>query len=281
MTTNFNSSIRSRRVSAELRRYREEFGMTAGQAADALGCSPSKLSRIETGSRGLHVEDVAALLGLYRVPERRRDELLALVRKADERGLWFAQGSGLPELWKTLIDFERLATRIQNFEPLFVPGLMQTADYCAAIIRGSEEAITNAELDKLVAGRMARQMILRREELQLLVVIDEVVLRRVVGGPATHRRQLRHLVDEAERENVTLRVVPFARGAYAGLRGPFMAMDFADEPSVVHVENQTLGLFLEEKEDLAAFRLSMGNILAKALDPAQSVAFVAAAAEQI
>jgi transcriptional regulator with XRE-family HTH domain len=281
MTTNPNPSLRSRRVSAELRRYRETSGMTSAQAAEALGCSPSKVSRIETGSRGLHVEDVAALLGLYRVPEKRRDELLALVRKAEERGLWFAQGSGLPELWQTLIDFERLATRIQNFEPLLVPGLLQTSDYCAALIQGINEAITHAELDKLVTGRIARQTILRRKDVQLLAVIDEVVLRRVIGDPGTHRRQLNHLVSEASRENVTLRVVPLARGAYAGLRGPFIAMDFADDPSVVHVENQTLGLFLEEKEELAAFRLSMGNILGNALSPAKSVEFVAAVAEQI
>jgi transcriptional regulator with XRE-family HTH domain len=281
MTINHNSSIRSRRVSAELRRYREAVGMTSAQAADALGCSASKLSRIETGSRGLHVEDVAALLGLYRVPEQRRDELLALVRKADERGLWFAQGSGLPELWKTLIDFERLATRIQNFEPLLVPGLLQTADYCAGVIQSINEAITGSELDKLVSGRMSRQMILRRKELQLLAVIDEIVLRRVIGDPATHRRQLRHLVDESERENVTLRVIPLARGAYTGLRGAFLIMDFADEPTVVHVENQTLGLFLEEKEDLASYRLAMGNILGKALTPAESATFIAAVAEEM
>jgi transcriptional regulator with XRE-family HTH domain len=274
MTIHHNSSIRSRRVSAELRRYRESLGMTSTQAAEALGCSASKLSRIETGARGLHVEDVAALLGLYRVPESRRDELLALVRRADERGLWFAQGSGLPELWKTLIDFERRATRIQNFEAVVVPGLLQTADYCAAIIQSMNEAITCAELDKLVAGRLSRQMILRNKELQFLAVIDEVVLHRVIGDPATHRRQLRHLVDEAERENVTLRVVPLARGAYAGLRGSFMTMDFADEPSVVYVENQTMSLFLEEGDDLAAFRLSMGNILAKAVSPAESVAMI-------
>jgi hypothetical protein len=155
-----------------------------------------------------------------------------------------------------------------------VPGLLQTADYCAAIIQSMNEAITCAELDKLVAGRLSRQMILRNKELQFLAVIDEVVLHRVIGDPATHRRQLRHLVDEAERENVTLRVVPLARGAYAGLRGSFMTMDFADEPSVVYVENQTMSLFLEEGDDLAAFRLSMGNILAKAVSPAESVAMI-------
>lgn len=254
--------------------------MTAAQAAEALGCSGSKLSRIETGSRGLHVEDVAALLGLYRVPERRRDELLELVRKADERGLWFTQGSGLPDLWQTLIDFERRANRLQNFESLFVPGLLQTADYCGAMLHGMNEAITDAEADRLVAGRMARQAVLRRRDLQFLAVVDEGVLRRVIGEPGTQRRQLRHLVDEADRPNVTLRVVPFAAGAYAGLRGPFMTLDFEDEPSAVFVENQTLGLFLEEKEDLAAFRLSLGNILAKALSPAESVALITDVAEQ-
>ncbi len=88
--------------------------------------SPSKISRIETGNSGLQIEDVAALLGLYQVPASTRDELLDLVRRSEERGWWTRQ-PGLPQLWRTLIDFEAKATRVQNYEALVVPGLLQTA----------------------------------------------------------------------------------------------------------------------------------------------------------
>ncbi|HWE91365.1 MAG TPA: helix-turn-helix transcriptional regulator [Pseudonocardiaceae bacterium] len=276
-----NSSIRSRRVSAELRQLRTDQNMTEAQVAKALGMSASKVSRIETGERGLTIIDVANMLGLYQVPQHRRDQLLDLVRKADERGLWFAQGSGLPELWQTLIDFERRANRIQNYEALVVPGLLQTADYCGAMIQGVSRAITEGELDKLVGARMARQAILRRRDVEYLAVVSEAALQQVIGDSSTQRRQLRRLVDEADRPNVTIRVIPRASGAHAGLEGPFQTLDFPDEPSVIYVENQTTCLFMEEKDDLEAYRLRLSNILGVALSPAKSVDLISALAEQL
>ncbi len=254
--------------------------MTGAEVAETLGMSASKISRIETGNRGLHVADVAALLGLYRVPERRREELLDLVGKADERGWWQSQGTGLPELWKSLIDFESRATRIQNYEALVVPGMLQTADYTAAVISGINKAVTEAELGNLVASRMARQSLLRRFGLSFLAVIDEGALHRAIGEPGVVRRQLRHLADIAEHPSITIRVVPLATGAHAGLRGPFVILDFADEPSIVHIENHATSLFLEEKEDLAAYRMALGNILNETLTPAGSAELIAALAGQ-
>ncbi|MGH3624861.1 MAG: helix-turn-helix domain-containing protein [Sciscionella sp.] len=265
------TSVRSRQVSSELRRLRERAGMTGAQVAEILGMSASKVSRIETGNRGLHVADVAALLGLYRVPERRREELLDLVRKSDEQGWWQSQGTGLPELWKSLIDFEQRAIRIQNYELAFVPGLLQTSEYAAAMIQGINTAITSSELDNLVASRMARQALLRRRDLQLLAVIDEGALHRVIGEEGVMRRQLRHLEDAADHPNVTLRVVPLRAGAHAGLRGSFSVLEFYNEPSVAYIENHGTCLFLEEKEDLAAYRLAMGNILGEALTATESM----------
>jgi transcriptional regulator with XRE-family HTH domain len=124
MTDHPNPSVRSRQVSALLRRLREELGLSVVEVAKALGMSPSKISRIETGSRGLRVEDVAAMLGHYKVPEHERIRILDQVRKAEERGWWESQGLGLPQLWQALI----------NFEPLMVPGLLQTAEYSELII---------------------------------------------------------------------------------------------------------------------------------------------------
>jgi transcriptional regulator with XRE-family HTH domain len=281
MAANPNSSIRSRRVSAELRRYREQAGLTGAQAAEALGISASKISRLENGNRGLQIEDVAAMLGLYRVPERRRDEILELVRKSDDRGLWYSQGPKLPDIWQTLIDFERAAKRIHNFESLVIPGLLQSADYCGATIQGFNETITESELNTLVGARMSRQAILRNKDLQLLAIIDEGVLTRMVGDEGIMRRQLRRLVDEADRPNITLRVVPLDRGAYAGLRGAFMTLDFEHEPSVVHVENQTTGLFLEQTEEIAAYRQVLSNIASKALSAEESIELIASAADRV
>lgn len=274
MTENPNPSVRSRQVSALLRRLREDLGLSAAEVAKALGMSPSKISRIETGSRGLRSDDVAAMLGHYKVPESERAQILDQVRKSEERGWWESQGLGLPQLWQALINFESRATRIQNFEALVVPGLLQTDEYTEAIIRSIDKTLSKVELTNLVASRRARQAVLGNRELQFLAVIDESALRRPIAESGVMRRQLRHLADSGERPNVTVRVVPLQAGQYAGLQGPFACLDFADEPSLVYIENHHLGMFLDEKDDIAAYRVALGNILNEALEPAKSAELI-------
>lgn len=257
-----SSSVRSRQVSAELRRLREEAGLSGAEVAHTLGMSPSKISRIETGNRGLHVADVAALLGLYRVAERRREELLDLVRRSDEQGWWQSRSnSSLSELTRSYIDFESRAVRIRNYELAVVPGLLQTAEYTAALIEGLNPSIAQAQLDNLVATRMARQAVLRRTDLDYQAVVDECVLHRPVGGDGVLRRQVRHMAAAMERPGTTLRVLPIESTVNAGLRGAFVLFDFSDEPSVVHVEHQYTCGFLEEKAEVAAHREAWADII--------------------
>ncbi|MCW2633335.1 MAG: transcriptional regulator, partial [Pseudonocardia sp.] len=208
MPGNPHTSVRSRQVAAELRALREAAGLSGNEVAKRMGMSPSKISRIETGNSGLQIEDVAALLGLYQVPAAKRDELLDLVRRSEERGWWTRQ-PGLPQLWRSLIDFEAKATRVQNYEALVVPGLLQTAEYTRAVIQGIVATISDAELDNLVAARMARQAVLTRASApQFFAVVDEGALHRPIGEPGVMRRQLHHLLGVAGQPHVTLRVIP-------------------------------------------------------------------------
>lgn len=275
MTEVSNPPVRSRQVANQLRALREGARLTGAEVAKQLGMSPSKISRIETGHRGLTVEVVSALLGLYQVPERQREQILDQVRKSGERGWWESRGLGLPESWTTLINFESRATRIQNYEALVVPGLLQTAEYTGALRKGINTAMTESELTNFVASSMARQAILRRPELHFLAVVDDGALRRPLTERGVMRRQLRHLADDAERPNVTIRVVPWQVGAHAGQRGSFAVMDFTDEPSLVYLENQTSCTFLDEQADVAAYRAALSNILNVALEPAESVELIA------
>ncbi len=281
MSGNPHTSVRSRQVAAELRALRERADLSGAEVARRLGMSPSKISRIETGNSGLQIEDVAALLGLYEVPASTRDELLDLVRRSEERGWWTRQ-PGLPRLWRSLIDFEAKATRVQNYEALVVPGLLQTAEYSRAIIQGVAPTISEAELDNLVASRMARQAVLTRASApQFFAVVDEGALRRPVGEPGVMHRQLQHLLGAAERPHVTLRVVPLVAGAHAGLRGPFVILEFAEEPALVFIENHGTEMFLEEEADLAAYRLALGTILQAALAPAATAELIAPIAAEL
>jgi transcriptional regulator with XRE-family HTH domain len=265
MPGNPHTSVRSRTVANELRKLREERELSCAEVAKMLGVSVSKISRIETGISGLQSDDVATLLGFYKVPPAKRNELLDLLRRGDQKGWWERQ-AGLPKLWRALIDYENKATRIQTYEPLIIPGLLQTGEYCEAMLRGNDDTLSDAELDNLVATRMARQAVLTRSAApQYLAVIHEAALRIWVGGPGTMARQMRHLLSVSQRPNIVLRVVPMSAGANVALRGSFNILELTEEPDLVHVENQITGMFLEEDADLSGYRLALRNILGVAL----------------
>lgn len=273
-------TIRSRRIATELRRLRTERGISSVAVAKALGVHPSKISRIENNKIGLRVDEVAAMLGLYHVPERRRKQLLDLVRRAEEPGWWQTRGSDLPELWQTLIEFEQRAIHIVNYEPFMVPGLLQTAEYARAIIFGTAASLSDKELDAKVAARLGRQAILARvRPPSLEVVLCEPVLRVPVGGADIMRRQLRALVDTAARPDITVRVVPLAAGPHPGMEGNFVLMEFVDEPALVHLENWSNSAFLEEPDQVESYRLALQILHNVSLSAEQSLAMIAAAAD--
>lgn len=281
MPGNPHTSVRSRTVAAELRNLREKRGLSCAEVARILGVSASKISRIETGNSGMQVDDVAALLGFYQVPDERREELLDLLQRGSQKGWWQRQ-AGLPHLWRTLIDLENKSTRLLNYEPLVIPGLLQTSEYSAAMIKGTDPALGSGELDNLVASRMARQALLTRTSAPLfLAVIHETALRVPVGAPGVMKRQLRHLLTVSERPNVGLRIVPISAGANAGLRGPFVILEFLDEPTLVFVENHDTGIFLEDEADVERYRVALRNILNLALPPDGSAELVAAVATEL
>jgi len=280
MPGNSYTSVRSRTVSHELRTLRETRGLSCADVAKVLGVSASKISRIETGNSGLQPDDVSALLGFYQVPGPRRQELLGLLRRGEEKGWWERQ-AGLPQLWRALIDFENKATRIQTYHALMIPGLLQTAEYCEAILKATDDTLTNAELGNLTASRMARQIVLTKSNApQYLAIIHEVALRMSVGPRGVMKRQLQHLLTIAERPNINLRVLSTAAGANVGLRGPFMILEFADEPALVHLENQITGMFLEEEADLAGFRVALRNILSVSLAPTATAELIGSIAAE-
>jgi transcriptional regulator with XRE-family HTH domain len=269
-------------VAAELRRLRKRAGLTTGEAGARLGISQSKMSRVETGSSGLQIDDVSAMLGLYHVPAKRREEILNLVREAAEPGWVRIHGRSLPEQWQALIEWEDKATALRNYQPLALPGLVQTADFARAIIRDTaDRELSQSEMDTKVAARLARHAILSRTLPPAVhMLIYEPALRVPVGGPSVMAAQLRHLAELARRPRMTIQVVPLAAGPHAGLEGPFMLMDFADDPTLVYLENKVTSIFLEEDSHIASYKLAWERIQAKALSPEQSVALIARLAKK-
>ncbi len=270
MPGNRHTSVRSRQLATELRRYRERSGLSCTDAGARLGVSGSKISRIETGASGVQLADVQALLGLYEVAEQERTALVELARNAG-RTAWWQRPSAAPQSWREFLNYEGKAVRMHSFEPLLVPGLLQTAEYARAVISGMAPEHSEAELDDLVATRMARQMILSRSRAPLFhAVVEEHALRRPIGGPGVMKRQLLHLLVMMESDHVCLRVVPRNVGAYPGLHGSFLLFEYDGEPDIVFQENHHASVFLDSDSAVSCYRQLLRNIVRAASPPDSS-----------
>ncbi|MQA85307.1 MAG: helix-turn-helix domain-containing protein [Streptosporangiales bacterium] len=274
-------SMRRRRLAAELRRLRDQSSLSIADVADNLNWQESRLSRIETRQLGISATDLRKLLDLYGVKDRaHQNELLELARRGNERGWWQVYGSRVvPNEYANLIVLEEEAATIRTYEPELVPGLLQTPDYARAVIRAFRPTDTTEEIDRRVEVRLERQEILDRDNPpppQIHVVLNEGVLARRVGGAKVIRGQLEYLMQERDRANVVVQVLPQTAGEHPGMVGPFTMLTFLDpgDHGVVNVENAMGALFLEKPEDLRTYEEIWNAVLAKALSPADSRAFL-------
>jgi transcriptional regulator with XRE-family HTH domain len=268
-------SARSRRLARTLRRLRAETGATAVEVGKALGMSGSKVNRIEAAEIGVYQDDLEKLLDYYRVPKKRRVELLDIARNAEQRSWLRMRNPNLPNDWQTWSDFEDEATTLLHYEPLVLPGLLQTAEYARSIIEATSSELTESQIDGLVSSRLARQNLLsRKPPVQLHAIIEEAVLSRPFGDDAARSRQLGHLADTAALPNVTLQVLPANAGMHAGMCGAFVVLGYDDEPSLVCLEHKLASLFLEEDEQIGVYATMWDELLKLAWAPEESIDIV-------
>ncbi|MDT0379355.1 XRE family transcriptional regulator [Streptomyces sp. RKND-216] len=276
MASQVNPTVRRRRLGQELRRLRELRGMTAEEVADRLLVSQSKISRLENGRRSISQRDVRDLCGVYEVEDRRIvDSLMQMAKESRQQGWWHAFGD-IP--YSVYIGLETDAASLRVYESLIVPGLMQTRDYAQAVISGMWPEATAAEVDKRVQVRLKRQDRLSdpNEALRFWAVIDEALLRRVVGSRAVMADQLDHLVRLSREAHITLQVLPNEVGAHPGMYGKFSILEFQDtlDASVVYLEGVTSDLYLEKPNDVQHYSVMYEHLRAKALNAEQSREFI-------
>ena len=213
-----------------------------------------------------------------------RDGLIQLTREARQPGWWHSFRDVLPNPYEVYIGLEAGAASLRNFEPSVVPGLLQTADYARETFRNGPIELDPDGVERLVEVRLARQMILTRNDRpRLWTVIDEAVIRRVVGGTEVMRGQLRHLADSAQQGKTTIQVVPYRAGAHAGTTGPFVILDFEEpaDPAMVYVETLAGDIYLEERSDVNRYTLAFDRLLAASLHPDDSVQLIEQAASTL
>jgi len=276
--TDKHSASRARALAAELRDLRRQAKLNTRDAAKRIGISSASLNRAELGTRMPPPEEVSALMAIYGVTGLAKERVLALARSANPTGWWEIGNNALPKQLPTLINFESQATRIIHFQPLVVPGLLQTHAYMRALMQSG--GIPDEDAEPRVATRAGRQTgLTRKNPPRYTAIMDEAVLRRPFGGRAVMAQQIRRIIELCELTNVTIQVIPFERGGYP-IYGPFLLLQFAKALDIVHLEHKQASGFLDDPEDTAPFQALADTLKAAALGPAETSEFLAAVAAE-
>ncbi|CAM5422519.1 transcriptional regulator [Streptomyces spiroverticillatus] len=272
-------TVRSRRLGASLKRLRLNARLDQEHAAEAVDCSTAKISRIESGSVSARVGDVRVLLDLYGVEdaeERRRLEKLA--RDSNKRGWWmdFGAKSRVVDLLGDFLTLEADATYIRTWQPVFIPGLLQTPDYTRSLAEANPEVITDEAVDAIVKVRQERRRVFEDSGARFAAVIWEPALTSPMPSSSVHLEQLAHLRKMARQPNMTIQVLPVSEWAAARVAPAFVALAYAQEasPEAIVLDTLSNSVILEQHDLMAGYVHAFDTLRSAALTPSQSAAFI-------
>ncbi|WP_424529994.1 helix-turn-helix domain-containing protein [Sphaerisporangium viridialbum] len=275
-------TARHRRLVAELRGLREASAKSRQEVAELVGTTDITLWRYETGLTRPAPADVAALLEVYGVAGEARGELLEMARQARKRGWWHRHRQTLKPGFDSYIGLEAEASVLRTYQSQVVPGLLQTEAYARAVIEATAMGPARAEVTEKVAVRMSRQDLVTRvdDPIQIVMVLDEAVIRRQIGGPGIMRGQLMRLLEAGALPNVDIRVLPFASGAHPALDGQFNLLEFPEpgDLDLVYLEQAVSGLVLEEPQERRRYASMFADLLTRALSPGETMILIGSAA---
>jgi transcriptional regulator with XRE-family HTH domain len=273
-------TVRRRRLAAELRGIRESKGKSGDAVAAALKWSPSKISRYERARTGLRPREVERLLDYYEITGSHRALLLGLAEDAAQKGWWEEFADTLAEDYQQFIGLEHEATSIAIWHVDVVAGLLQTEGYARHIISSYSrvEPVAPGMIGRLVKVRMQRQQVLDREGLQLSVVLDESVLTRRIGDESVMYEQLQRLAREADRPNLTMRILPLS-AQHTVFGESFVIFGFGEDSDamlqdVVSTEQLRSGFTLEGERETYLHRIAYQMLAEASLDPVASKALI-------
>ncbi|MGW0137616.1 helix-turn-helix domain-containing protein [Streptomyces calvus] len=277
------TTTRRRQLGATLRKLRARKGMTLEEAGRLVGVSKATVSRYETQAGPVRWIVVEALCREYGATDAEREAVVRLAKDAKQQGWWSSFADSIPESMNLLLTLEDEAVREDHFACVYVPGLLQTRAYSTALQKANEIPLEPGEIERLVDIRMKRQEILTRSNPpRLWAILDESVIRRVVGSRETMDEQLGRLLEANESPHITLQVLPFAKGAHAAALGSFVILGGTESAlDVVYVDFHTGSLFLEQEQELERYRLAFEYLRAQALDMEASSALIRRARKEL
>nr|WP_132433006.1 helix-turn-helix transcriptional regulator [Pseudonocardia endophytica] len=256
-----------------LKRLRERAGVARADAAYEIRGSDSKMSRLEAGKVSFKERDVGDLLKMYGLTDGPdRDRVIEMARESNKSGWWQRYNEVIPSWFEDYVGLEASASRIQSYELLFVPGLLQIPEYARALVSGGRPDATDPEAEQRLNLRMQRQRILRRPDAPTFwAVIDEAVLRRPIGGEDVLTAQIDHLLDMAALPSVVLQILPWHLSGYAAEHA-FTMLRFAEPelPDLVYLEEHTGAFYLDKRPDVEDYTRVMDRLTIDALSPDDS-----------
>lgn len=281
---NIGPTARRMILGSQLRRLREEAGITRQQAGYNIRGSESKISRLELGRVGFKERDVTDLLTMYGVEDAtERQTFLDMVKQSNEPGWWRRFGDTMPNWFTDLVGLEEAAARIQIWEPLYVSGLLQIEPYARAIFSHGRPEMADERVDQLVALRMRRQKMFSRPDApRVWMVLDESVLHRPIGGMKVLKQQIEYLLEMSALPHVSVQVLPFARSGLSAEHA-FSLLRFGEPelPNIAYVEYLTGAHYIEKREEIEKYSRALDMLAVDAETPERSRSMLAKRRQEI
>jgi hypothetical protein len=258
-------------LGAQLRKLREQAGITREDAGYHIRASGSKISRMELGRVSFKERDVTDLLEYYGIHDpAERDKLIQLTREANSPPWYQRFQDAVPDWFHVYVGLEEAAQLIRDYQIQFVPGLLQTEEYARAVILQGSPGLGPEEVERRVQLRMGRQKLLTRENPpRFWAIVDEAALRRPMGGREVHLGQLERLICAVSEPNITLQVMPFRYGGHAAEGGAYTIMRFpeTDLPDIVYMEYLTGAHYIDKPDEVERYAAVMERLSVAATSP--------------
>ncbi|GGS80895.1 helix-turn-helix domain-containing protein [Streptomyces griseoviridis] len=270
-------TVRSRRLGAALRQYRQAAKLDQPQAAEIIAASQARVSRLESGHVTARVIEVRLLLDAYGVDDPAvRAKLEELAKHSKNRGWWLEHAAHLRPDYLDHIALEDDATYIREWQPALVPGLLQTPAYAEAVTTGSPNYIAPERVAELVKVREGRQSKIEEGGASYTAILWEPVVASPLASSGIHLEQLGALLEAGKRKNVTVQVLPLSTGFLGAVTSAFSTFSFDAEPTVeaVTLENLRGTSVLEGPEDLTAYTNMYDQLRSSALAPDASAQLI-------
>jgi hypothetical protein len=273
-------TVPQRALAGALERHRAAAGLSPRDAAAQLEWSETKIWRIETARVTVSPGDVRELARVYGVDAEAAEALVQLARQAKRTGWWKGMNQVLPAGFSVHLELESTARAIRTYEAQWVPGLWQTEGYARAVLRANSLTRTPEQVERQVQTRMLRQQILTRADPPppvMWAILDEAVIRRMVGGREVMRGQLQRLHEISGQQGTTLQILPFTVGAHMADYGSFALFEPSDPAFPVTASTDRPGgnLIEDDPEDIQRYTTMFDHLRASSLSPAASQTLIA------